>query len=381
LAGIPGGGSPSSKGPSSISDQTRGGFFQTTFGRQTAFGQFTARNWALLFLILMIVIFSFAGPGFFDIVNFQNIIHLSTGTFLLAAAETLVVITGGIDLSIGYVYGLASVLGAKVMQILGAGGMPVPLVIMLGSLAALLVSILPGLGNGVLITRFKVPPFIATMGMWGICNGVTLFLSDGFMPVMGAPSQINDIGNSYFLYIDPSKTVSFFSKPPYITLTSIRNIRRLIPNSLFLTLLVLFILGFVMSRTRFGRHTYAIGGSMDAAVRAGINVDRHLVMIYVISSFVSGIAGLFNLFQTGIGNYTPSGANYELMAVAAVVIGGASLTGGKGRIMGTAVGVLVLAVLENGLQIAGISAFYRYIGVGVLLTIAVIIDRAFPDMF
>lgn len=353
----------------------RSGFFQTDFGR------FSARNWSALFLVLMVLIFSVAGPGFFDITNFQNILHLSTGAFLLAAAETLVVITGGIDLSIGYVYGLTSVLGAKVMQILGAGGMALPLVILFGCAAAILVSLLPGLANGILVTRFKVPPFIATMGMWGICNGVTLFLSDGFMPVMGAPQQINDIGNSYFLYIDPSKSVSFFAKPAYITMLNIRSILRLVPNSVFLSLAVLLLLAFAMNRTRFGRHTYAIGGSMDAAIRSGINVNRHLVSIYVISSLISGIAGLFNLFQTGIGNYTPSGANYELMAVAAVVIGGASLTGGKGRIWGTAVGVLVLAVLENGLQIAGISAFYRYIGVGVLLTIAVIIDRAFPDLF
>ncbi len=332
----------------------------------------------------MIVVFSIGSSGFFDIVNFQNIIHLSTGAFLLAAAELLVVITGGIDLSIGYVYGLSSVLGAKVMQILyagGAAGMPVWQVIALGCLAALSVSILPGLANGVLITHFKVPPFIATMGMWGICNGITLFLADGFMPVMGAPSEINAIGNSYFLYIDPSKSISFFTKPSYITQADIRSILRLVPNSLFLSLAVLLVLGFVLGRTRFGKHTYAIGGSMDAAVRSGIDVKRHLIMIYVIASFVSGVAGLFNLFQTGIGNYTPSGANYELMAVAAVVIGGASLTGGKGRILGTAVGVLVLAVLENGLQIIGVSAFYRYIGVGVLLTIAVIIDRAFPDLF
>jgi len=335
----------------------------------------------------MIVIFSLGSSGFFDIVNFQNIIHLSTGAFLLAAAELLVVITGGIDLSIGYVYGLSSVLGAKVMQILyaggagGAGAMPTAQVIALGCLAALSVSILPGLANGVLVTRFRVPPFIATMGMWGICNGITLFLADGFMPVMGAPSEINAIGNSYFLYIDPSKSISFFTKPSYITQANIRSVLRLVPNSLFLSLLVLLVLGFVLGRTRFGKHTYAIGGSMDAAIRSGINVNRHLVMIYVIASFVSGVAGLFNLFQTGIGNYTPSGANYELMAVAAVVIGGASLTGGKGRILGTAVGVLVLAVLENGLQIIGVSAFYRYIGVGVLLTIAVIIDCAFPDLF
>ncbi|MCE5255568.1 MAG: ABC transporter permease, partial [Spirochaetaceae bacterium] len=228
---------------------------------------------------------------------------------------------------------------------------------------------------------FKVPSFIATMGMWGICNGVTLFLADGFMPVMGAPEIINKIGNGFLLYIDPGKSVSFFQKPSYIPDTGIRQLVRLFPNSLLLTLVALLSVGFLLRRTAFGRHTYAIGGSMDAAVRSGIGVQKHLVIIYTMSSFLAGLAGLFNLFQTGIGNYTPSGANYELMAVAAVVIGGASLTGGKGRILGTAVGVLVLAVLENGLQIMGVSAFYRYIGVGVLLVIAVIIDRAFPDLF
>jgi ribose transport system permease protein len=351
------------------------GFFETGAGR------LLARNWALFFLLAMIVIFGLAGPGFFDIVNFQNILHLSTGAFLLAAAETLVVITGGIDLSIGYVYGLSSVLGAKIMQALAATGMPVGETVALGCLVSLLVSIVPGLVNGIFVARFKVPSFIATMGMWGICNGATLFLADGFMPVMGAPEIINKIGNGFFLYIDPGKSLSFFNKPSYVSEANIRSLLRLVPDSLFLSLTVLLITGFLLSRTRFGRHTYALGGSMDAAVRSGIDVDRHLIVIYTLSSIISGIAGLFNLFQTGIGNYTPSGANYELMAVAAVVIGGASLTGGKGRILGTAVGVLVLAVLENGLQIAGISAFYRYIGVGVLLTIAVVIDRILPDLF
>lgn len=360
--------------PNQISIAQRG-FFETKQGK------FAAKNWALLFLFLMVVVFGLAGPGFFDIVNFQNIIHLSTGSFLLAAAETLVVITGGIDLSVGYVYGLSSVLGAKVMQILSATGMAPAETILLGCLASLCVSLIPGFLNGFFITRLKVPSFIATMGMWGICNGVTLFLTDGFMPVMGAPEVINKIGNGFLLYIDPSKTVSFFSKPPYIPDTQIRQLVRLFPNSLFLTLLVLPLIGFILRRTRFGRHTYAIGGSIDAALRSGIDVNRHLVVIYTLSAFLSGLAGLFNLFQTGIGNYTPSGANYELTAVAAVVIGGASLTGGKGRIFGTAIGVLVLAVLENGLQIVGVSPFYRYIGVGVLLTIAVIIDRLFPDLF
>jgi len=353
----------------------RRGYFEKGFGLAVA------RNWALCFLILMTASFSLAGPGFFDIVNFQNIVHLATGSFLLAAAETFVIITGGIDVSIGYVYGLSSVVAAKVMQLLLAAGLPIAPLILAGCLAGLLVSIIPGLVNGWLVTRFKVPSFIATMGMWGICNGLTLFFSDGFMPVMGPPDAVTKIGNGFILNIDPGKAVSFFGKPDYVADANIRFLLRLFPNSLILSILVLGVLGFVLKYTKFGRHTYAIGGSMDASRRAGINVDKHLLIVYTLSSFVAGIAGVFDVFQTGIGNYTSSGAMYELFAVAAVVIGGASLMGGKGRIFGTAIGVLLLAVLNTGLQIVGLPPFYRYIGVGVLLTMAVIIDQLFPDLF
>jgi ribose/xylose/arabinose/galactoside ABC-type transport system permease subunit len=328
----------------------------------------------------MAVVFSFAGPGFFDLVNFQNILHLATGSFLLAAAETFVIITGGIDVSIGFVYGLSSVLTATLMRNLTLAGMAPGEAIAIGCLAALLVSLLPGFVNGILVTRFKVPSFIATMGMWGICQGATLYIAGGYLPVMGAPESVSRIGNSFLFYIDPGKSLTFFHKPDYIANESVRQLARVFPSSLLLSIGVLLILGFLLKYTKFGRHTYAIGGSMDASVRAGINVDRHLVIIYTLSAFIAGIAGVFDVFQTGIGNYTPTGANYELLAVAAVVIGGASLLGGKGGILGTAVGVILIAVLNNGLQIVGISSFYRYIGVGILLTIAVVIDQVFPDL-
>ncbi|GAB1484875.1 ribose ABC transporter permease [Treponema sp.] len=338
------------------------------------------RNWALCFLMLMTVAFSIFGKGFFDIVNFQNMVHLATGSLLLAAAETFVIITGGIDVSIGYVYGLSSVVTAKLMQILIRSGLGLGWVLFVAIMAGLLISLIPGFVNGTLVTRFKVPSFIATMGMWGICNGVTLFFSDGFMPVMGPPDAVTKIGNGFLLYIDPGKTFSFFTKPAHILDKDIRYLIRLIPNSFFLILIVLGILGFVLKYTRFGRHTYAIGGSMDASRRAGINVDKHLIIIYTLASFVAGIAGVFDVFQTGIGNYTSSGAMYELFAVAAVVIGGASLMGGKGRIFGTSIGVILLVVLNTGLQIIGLPPFYRYIGVGILLTMAVVIDQLFPDL-
>ena len=119
---------------------------------------------------------------------------------------------------------------------------------------------------------------------------------------------------------------------------------------------------------------------MDASIRSGIAVDAHLIKVYVLSSFLAGLAGVFNIFQTGIGNYTTFNAQYEFFAVAAVVVGGASLMGGKGRIWNSAMGVLVLAFLENGLALSGVQPFYRYIAVGVLLVLAVVIDKLFPDV-
>jgi ribose/xylose/arabinose/galactoside ABC-type transport system permease subunit len=345
----------------------------------TRAGRFLATNWAACFLVLMLFVFSFTGRNFLSIVNFQNVVHLQTVLFLLATAETFVIITGGIDLSVGFVMGLASVSAAKLMQVLLAAhvspGWAIPLTVVI----VLAASLLPGLVNGIVVTRFRVPPFIATLGMFGIANGLALKISQGY-PMTGLPDILPGIGNSYLLYIHPGDFVSFLAKPESFPDNRVRELLRILPLSLPFILIVLGILSFALLRGRFGRHTYAIGGSMDAALRSGINVDAHLVKIYVLSSFLSGLAGIFNVFQTGIGNYTTFNAQYEFFSVAAVVVGGASLAGGKGRVWGSAVGVLVLAFLENGLAISGVQPFYRYIAVGVLLVLAVVIDKLFPDM-
>jgi ribose/xylose/arabinose/galactoside ABC-type transport system permease subunit len=351
-----------------------GGFLHSSAGRAVA------RNWAALFLLAMLVAFSFTGRNFLSIVNFQNVVHLQTFPLLLAAAETFVIISGGIDLSIGFVAGLTSVTAAELMRLLVAAGLPTGGVVTLGVVGALLVSLLPGLVNGLVITRFKVPPFIATMGMWGIANGLALKMCEGF-PVAGLPGVLPRIGNGYLFYFLPGRFLSLLGPPADFPEARIREVWRLVPFSLIFVLVVLGALGFALRRGRFGRHTYAIGGSMDAAIRAGIDVNRHLVWIYVLASGLAGLAGVFNVFQTGIGNYTTFSSMYELFAVAAVVIGGASLFGGKGRVVGSAVGVLVLAFMENGLAISGVQPFYRYIVVGVLLIVAVVIDRLFPDLF
>lgn len=339
-----------------------------------------AKNWALFFLLFLVGIFSFTGRGFFSVTNFQNIIHLSTIFMLLSAAETYVIITGGIDLSIGFVMGLSSVLSAKVMQAIHASGAPQPTSILIGSLVGIVISFVPGIISGLLIARYRVPPFIATLGMWGITNGITLRICQGF-PVSFLPSKLTEIGNGFLLYVWPGKSFSFFHRPFGVQDTQIRELVRIFPNSLVFSLVVLFLLWYVLKNTKFGQHTYAIGGSMDAAVRAGIDARRHLLMVYTLSSFLAGLAGVFNIFQTGIGNFTPFNAMYELFAIAGVVIGGASLMGGKGSIIGSCVGVVLIKLLENGLSISGVESFYRFIAVGLILIMAVVIDQLFPELF
>ena len=339
-----------------------------------------ASNWALIFIFILLVIFSFTGTGFFSLDNFQNIIHLSTIYILLASAETFVIITSGIDLSIGFIMGLSSVLSATIMRDMNAASISQTTSILVGSIVALIVSLIPGLINGILIAWYKVPPFITTLGMWGITNGIALKICQGF-PISHLPSRLVLIGNGYLIYAFPGKGISLFHRPAGIAPSQIKQLIRFFPNSLIFVIVVLFVLWHILRNTKFGRHTYAIGDNMDASIRAGINVSKHLIIIYILSSFLAGLAGVFNVFQTGVGNFTPSNAMYSFTAIAAVVIGGASLMGGKGSIIGSLIGVFLLNVMQNGLQISGIEPFYRFIAVGLILIVAVIIDQLFPDLF
>ncbi len=340
-----------------------------------------AKNWAFFFLLFIIGVFSFTGKGFFSIVNFQNIIHLSIIAILLALAETFIIISGGIDLSIGFIMGFSSVTAGKIIQILyKSGAHSAGISILIGCSVALLLCLIPGFISGLLIAKYKVPPFIATLGMWGITNGIALKISKGF-PVSELPDVLTKIGNGYFFYYKKGSGLSFFGLPKGVSNSAIREYTRLVPFSFLFITIVVLVLWHLLKNTKFGQHTYAIGGNEEAARRAGIDVKKHLIKLYVLSSFVAGMAGVFNVFQTGIGNFTPAGAMYELFAIAAVVIGGASLMGGKGRIIGSIIGVFLLAVLENGLLISGLEPFFRFIAVGLLLIFAIVIDQLFPDLF
>jgi len=346
-----------------------------------AFFAVLARNWSFFFLLLSVVVFSFTGRNFFALSNFQSIIHLATTSLLLACAETFVIISGGIDMSVGFILGLSAVSSASTMQILYAAGWSPLTSVCVGIAVAMAISLALGFTAGMLVARFRVPPFIATLGTQGIAIGIAYHICGGF-PVGFIPPGLTEIGNGYLFYLHPpSGAWSFFARPGSIAPTQIREMVRVFPVSFFFIFLALVVLWHLLKNTRFGQHTYAIGGSMDAAVRAGINTRRHLVLVYVLSAGLAGLAGVIDLFQAGTGNYTTFGAQLELFAIAAVIIGGASLSGGKGRIAASAVGVIILKVLENGLNLSGVDPFYRYIAVGLILIVAIVVDQLFPDLF
>jgi ribose transport system permease protein len=264
------------------------------------------------------------------------------------------------------------------MRDLHAAGHPQALSMLIGAAAGLAMGFIPGLINGFLVARLRVPPFIATLGIYGVANGVSLNLCQGF-PIYFLPERTVEIGNAFLAYLLPGKSFAFFHKPQNLSPADLRALTGIVPVTVLVTAVVLIVFAFVLTRTRFGQHTYAIGGSMDAAIRAGINVPGHLMRIYIISSMLAAAAGVLYVFRSGIGNFTTPSSSYELFAVAAVVIGGASLMGGKGGIGGTVIGILILMTLENGLNITGLPAFYRYIATGLILIAAVVIDQLTPE--
>ncbi len=340
---------------------------------------FIGRNWALLFLILMLMLFSILGKHFFGLRNFSNILLAVTTLLLLASGETFVIISGGIDLSIGFIMGFVCVTSAIIMRDLHAAGFPQAISILAGSSIGILLGLIPGFVNGVLITKLRVPPFIATLGMWGIANGLAWRLCEGF-PIAFLPPKARDIGMAYIAYYSPKKGFSLFDRPVLTERADILNLMKIIPLPVLLIAILLVIFAFILSRTKFGQHTYAIGGKVDAATRAGVNVPWHLIKVYVISSFFAACAGILLVFKLNMGIHTQYTSSYELFAIAAVVIGGASLMGGKGSIWGTVVGVLLIGTLNNGLMMMGLPIFYRYIAIGCILIVAVLIDQLFPEL-
>ena len=294
-------------------------------------------------LVLMVAFFTVMNPLFFTTFAFANILQDWAPVMLLAISETFVVITGGIDLSVGSTLGLSGVACAMVMRTLNRGGVDTTTMILVGVVSALLTGMAVGLVNGLLINRGKLAPFIATLATMGAGAGLTLVLTGG-VQIAGGPSAVIWLGNTQYLDV--------------LTLP------------LIVVLVVLAITWMVLGLTRFGRWTYAIGSDSFAARGAGIGVEAHLIKIYLLSGFLAAVAGLFVYFRLGSGSPT-SGQGQELAAIAAAVIGGTSLFGGSGRMSGTALGALITTSVLSGLILIGVAPNWQQVVIGALIAIAV----------
>ncbi len=340
-------------------------------------GMILLRKWTLIFLTMEVLYFSLVGTNYFSLKNIQEIFMSSITVLLLATGQTFVIITGGIDLSVGFMVGFSSVISAKVMVELWGAGFSQEWAITIGILSALLTGLIPGFVNGFLVAKLRVPPFIATFGMYGIAYGVAEIICEN-IPIHNLPTKLGSIGHGYLFYWLPQKVFSFLIKPENLSRQDLTELISIIPNVVVITFIFIGIFAFILARTKFGHHTYAIGGNIQAAERAGVNVKAHLIKVYMISSFFASLAGVMYVLRYITGR-APAGSARLLDAVVAVVIGGASLYGGKGTIMGTVIGALIIGALEVGLVNLSIPTYNLHIAVGCILIFAVLIDQISPE--
>ena len=299
-------------------------------------------------LVILVVVFTILEPKFLSAQTASNILTDWGSVVLIAVGMTYVIISGGIDLSVGATIALSGVVAAWFMvDVLGltpkATGGEVVYGLVLGTIVAVLTGLAVGLVNGFLITKAKIPPFIATLATMGAGLGFAVIISTG-MPI-GGP-------NNFALISALNPATNPFSW------------------ALIAVLIVVIIAGLFLHKSKFGIYTYAIGSNSFAARGAGINVERHLVAIYALSGALAGITGMYVYMRLGAGSPS-SGTGRELDAIAAVVIGGASLMGGVGRIIGTVLGTLILFTVQSGLIMAGVAPDWKKVVVAVLIAVAV----------
>ncbi len=337
--------------------------------------------WAWLFLVVLVLFFVISVPvvssaTFVTVRNSQNILTAIVPVVLLGLGQTFVIISAGIDLSVGWVMSLASVLAALAIRDSYNIGAPVWLAVILGLLAGTLGAAVVGFINGVIIAKLKVPAFIVTLGSSFIVRGVALLWSEN-TTVIGLP-DIRSYGNESMFYFvrggGQYGGFSFLQKPDLPT-DMLRQLDRILPWPVVMTAVVVGIAMFILRRTQFGRHTYAIGGNREAANRAGIPVDRRIIAIYSLSAATAGVAGFLSTLQYTAGSAV-IGDPLLLSSIAAVIIGGVSLFGGAGTITGTVIGSLIIAVLTTGLVMLNVQAFWQFIVVGAVVIIAVLIDQS-----
>jgi ribose transport system permease protein len=290
-------------------------------------------------LLVIVIILSFISPDFLTISNIFNVLRQVSINALIAFGMTFVILTGGIDLSVGSIIALSSALTAGIMV-----GETNP---WLAVGAGLIAGTLMGTVNGVIISRGKIAPFIATLATMTIFRGLTLVYTEG-KPIAGLPSSFGIIGRGYLFQI---------------------------PMPVIWMLVAFAILFVVLKYTSFGRYVYALGGNEEATRLSGIDTNRVKTYVYSLSGLLAAISGI--ILTSRLNSAQPTaGTSYELDAIAAVVLGGTSLSGGKGWIVGTLIGAMIIGVLDNGLNLLNVSSFYQQVVKGGVILLAVLLDRS-----
>lgn len=291
-----------------------------------------------IFLAIMVVAMMLISDKFLTLSNILNILRQISVNAIIAFGMTYCILLGGIDLSVGAVICVGGVICAKVINS-GAN-------IYIGILSGIMIGVLAGIFNGVLVSRTGIPAFVVTLCSQCICNGLAYILTEG-SPIACNVDDFTFYGNGY--------------------------IADVIPVPVVIMLIIFVIVLFLLTRTTFGKHLYAIGGNRDCARYAGINIERDETLAYTISGALAGVAGVILAARMYSGQPN-AGNGYELNAVAATVIGGASMSGGTGSVAGTILGALVIGIMNNGLNLMKAQYYYQTIARGVVILVAVLLD-------
>ncbi len=304
---------------------------------------------SLIALFMLCIVFGILSDKFFTVANGLNVMRQISVNICIAVGMTLIIITAGIDLSVGSVLALCGVVTAGLLK----NGIALPSLnlfigfsILGAILAGIIVGCLLGFFNGLVITKFKVPPFVATLAMLTIARGLTMLYTNGF-PISSFGSSFTFIGGGWLMGL---------------------------PVPVWIAAIIVVAAIIVTKKIKLGRYIFAIGGNENAAKLSGININRVKIIVYTIAGALAAVGGI--IVTARLDSAQPNaGTSYELDAIAAVVIGGTSLSGGRGSIWGTVLGALIIGVLNNGLVLLDVSPFWQQVVKGGVILLAVIIDK------
>jgi ribose transport system permease protein len=306
-------------------------------GASRLLGSWRTAGIAIPFLILFIILSITSGP-FLHTTNLINILDQQASTLCIAAAGTLVLVAGGIDLSVGATYGLSTVIAGEI----ALHHSPV-----LAIVAAIAAGLLIGLVNGLIVTVFKINALITTLAMSFVVGGIALRVSSGNLIVLSATGGFYKFANAQWLTV---------------------------PSAVWMTLVFVVVLGLLLSRTTFGRHMVASGGNAEAARLAGVRVNRIRVITFVLSGGAAGLGGVIDISRLLSAQAASGGTTLAFTVLAGIVVGGTSIAGGEGSVWRTGIGVLFIALIGNGFNLLGVNPLYQQIVLGIILLIAVGLD-------